>query len=247
MEHGALIGYWPLTGGREGDLFEISGHSQQTVSMDSANTASSALYNTGAYSWVRLPSLWTLALCRKGYLYHPASDSCVKRRPLLAPYFGAVSLAIDGDGAKSDPADAWRISMSLWVYHTVVKTGTLFEVGNVTSLMLSKVTGNPTPSLSAYYGIAGAQVSTAALSSLPSTQQWVHYGLITTTVGTDIRPVFYFKGTAYTGNAQFPAPSSLPASTVFTFGSEVRAYLREVKVWTEAIDVPELLYEQFQY
>ena len=246
MEHGSLIGYWPLTGGRDGDLFEVSGHSQQSVSVDSANEAGRAVYGTGAYDWIRMPALWTLALCRKEYVYHPRSDSCVKARPHLAPYFKLNALKVIAD--YKDVPTTFTISMSVWVYHTSLQTSAyIFEVANITSLILSKpaIITDPT-TVSAAYGNptkADYRKIVFPLAADPPTLRWVHYGLITK---TGMGSILFFED--YISPEQtFTSPTVLPESLAFYVGSTLYGYLREAKVWTSAITPTEMLYERFQY
>ncbi len=246
MDYSSLVGYWPLTGGRGGDMFEVSGHSQQSISLDSANTASVDVFGVGSFSWVRQPALWTLALCRSEYIYHPASDSCVKRRPFLAPYFGAIPLSITSDSTTTIPD--FEISMSVWVYHTSLTTsGIIFEVSNVTSLGFMKDPNLATATLSATYGKTAEAVTVTATPTPPAVRRWVHYGLITvvpadTSIG-NLQATFYLND--YSSSTIFNSPTTVPDSVTFNLGSSLLGYIREVKVWSAGIDASDMLYERF--
>ncbi len=241
------MGYWPLTGGRDGDFFEISGHSQQSVSLDSANSASRAVYATGAYDWVRVPALWNLALCRKGYVYHRQSDSCVKKRPLMAPYFKLTSLKISADD-KSVPS-SFEVSMSVWVYHTSIPNlGYILEVANITSLIISNpdIVSQPT-TLSAAYGNPSKSGYTKVSTNLatdPPTSRWIHYGLITSATATGLQATLYLNDFVSSALA-FTAPTTFPDSLAFYVGSTLYGFIREAKVWSATITDEEMTYEQF--
>ena len=238
LDHGSLIGYWPMTGGRMGDFPEISRHSVQDIAIDTVNPAGKAVYGIGSHDWVRIPALWNTPICRKDYVYSPQGAACVLKKAHYAPLINGT-LQMTATGTKA-VLTTWDSTFSVWAYHRNFKQDpTIFGINRYIVISCS-VIGNV---LRVNYGINTA--STVQPGVTPTIGRWIHYGVITTYGDYPSRTIYMDSTTKDSASLSAPAITEIPTDIVFIFGSAFQGYIREAKVWTRPLSDSEMLTETF--
>lgn len=232
LEHEALIGYWPLVGGRPNIFLDVSRHFVRKVDGD---------FPRGSHEWARVPALWTLPICREGYMYHQQSKSCILKRKHLAIYNDEDAFIAEVNGKKFP--EKWESTMSIWAYHTRhPRVGVSSEVGLIgfgqqimLNLTQSGTATTGTYFLTAQYGNTRADAPSTGEFSLPL-HVWIHYALVT---GAGSITIFYGNNPEFT---KTHTPTGNPTATSnCILGASIHAYLREASVWTIAFTNEQML------
>jgi len=247
MDHGSLAAYWPLTGGRTGDFFDISGTTVNDVTIDTTNPAGRAAFGVGSHEWLKMPSLWSLQICRKGYFFNPATATCMAKKEYQAIYTKLGTIFLDASGIKTPP-QTWGTTFAIWVYHdfqNYVLSNKLTLIGIKDHIMfnmtLTQPGGVPTGTLDSTYGTYSP--TSYNLGGHPSNGKWIHYGLVTDdTTGT--KRIFYINGEAKSSiDITPPAAPALGALIIF-FASSLQGYARDAKIWTRPLQAAEFYAEK---
>ncbi len=261
-EESHLLAYFPLTGGKNGDLLDLAASENIDASADSSNWYDRSVYANGSFSWEKNPAMWGLSICRPGYLYHTQSGQCKKIRPKVAFYSDQVSYMLslgDQKGALTN----WNSSFSFWVFFNNFNDGAIFlEINNFTSIGLKYTDGSPpTIKYTVTYGKTletgksfNIAVDVSAPSKAPALKKWIHIAVLST-IKSDADPKItqvYIDGITPpltqnpTGllSSIGTSPPNLPANLEVYFGYKLQGYIREAKIWTRVLSEEEVLNEK---
>ena len=253
--HSSLIGYWPFTGGQNGDFLENSGHVIDDVTADSSNLISRSIYGKGSITWVKMPSLWTLRLCKPGFFYNQISSTCYRKMPYIGYY---VNNALQINPSGKPAFNTWNISLSLWVFHvsnlsqsTIINVNTTvnfyfkqndYPENNLTLYADFGTVGNPTNFANATWNISDPYY-------WPTLGKWNHYGIILY-YGISINICkFFVNGLESPPITLSGALSIYPSPNIILIGSpefRLNGFVREVKIWARSLtDTSEMIKEKY--
>ena len=239
LEHSSLIGYWPLVGGKMNTFVDISKHFVKEITNDKIDTT----YARSSHEWTRNQDLWTLPICRKGFVYHFQSKSCIIHRKHLAIYNSEDTLSFQMENKQF--TTGWDSTMSVWVYHTKKVSVHTVIIGiqkyitlNYTDNCDTSTTGSVCR-LTAQYGddphtSATYLIGTFTRSFIPKLHVWTYYALVTKSDTAELKSTFFY-GDNIDEPQSCPKPGSLKQPLVYILGTMVRGYMKEASIWSRPL------------